>query len=132
MSYKDDLDKLIIWAESKGYSVVLSTSEDNSIDSISKLIFISTNQSVKKQVCVLLHECGHAQVFSNNGSISMGSVGKKWGEKSKKRKTSVVIEEVEAWRRGINLAKKLKISLTEDEIKLNMINAISKYIKWAQ
>lgn len=130
LNYKEDLDKLIIWSNEKGYSVDISIDGDNSVDRESKIISISNKRNIEYQICVLLHECGHIQIFENEGTLSMGGPRIKWGNSSRKYKTSVLIEEVEAWRRGINLSKKLKLSIDIDIIKVNMVNAILKYAKW--
>jgi len=130
MSYREDLDKLIIWAESRGYMVDISPSGDNSVDKESKIISISSRRDIRYQVCVLLHECGHVQIFDNSGTMDMDDLTSKGGKNSRKRKTAVLIEEVEAWRRAINLSKKLNISVETEYIKSCMINAILKYAKW--
>jgi len=128
--YKNDLEKLIVWSNEKGYMVDISPEGDNSVDKISKIISISNKRDIEYQVCVLLHECGHIQIFENEGVLNMDKTRTKWGNSSRKYKTSILIEEVEAWRRGINLSKKLKLSINIDIIKFNMINAILKYAKW--
>jgi len=130
ISYKEDLEKLIIWSSEKGYLVDITTDGDNSVDRESKIISISSRRDLEYQVCVLLHECGHIQIFENEGILSMDKTRTKWGSNSRKYKTSILIEEVEAWRRGISLSKKLKLSIDIDIIKFNMVNAILKYAKW--
>jgi len=130
IDYKEDLDKLIMWANERGYSVDVSPDGDNSVDGESKIIFISSKRTTDYQVCVLLHECGHIQIFENKGTLNMTDSKSQWSEASRKHRASILIEEVEAWRRGINLSRKLKLSIDIDTIKLNMINAILKYAKW--
>lgn len=130
IEYKEDLEKLISWAIDKGYSVELSADGDNSVDRDSKIISLSNKRALSYQVCVLLHECGHIQIFENEGTLCMDQIRSNWSENSRKARTSILIEEVEAWRRGINLSKKLKLSIDIETIKLNMINAILKYAKW--
>lgn len=130
INYKEDLEKLISWATDKGYSIDISAEGDNSVDRGAKIISLSNKRPLKYQVCVLLHECGHIQIFENEGTLCMDRIRSNWSANSRKAKTSILIEEVEAWRRGTNLAKKLKLSVSDDDIKLNMINAILKYAKW--
>jgi hypothetical protein len=130
LKYKDDLEKLTSWALDKGYSVEISMDGDNSVDREAKLISLSNKRPLEHQVCVLLHECGHIQIFENEGTLCMEDIRSKWSENSRKAKTSVLIEEVEAWRRGINLARKLRLSINLETIKLNMVNAILKYAQW--
>lgn len=129
-SYQEDLDKLIIWAEERGYSTDISPDGDNSVDGETKTISVSNKRSLEYQVCVLLHECGHVQIFENKGTLDMDHFRSKWSSKSRKVKTSILIEEVEAWRRGLNLSKKLNLSIDRNIIKGHMINAILKYAKW--
>ncbi len=130
MSSKDGIDALILWASNKGYTIEISKDGDNSVDSKSKHISVSSSKSCEEQLAIIMHECGHIQMFLNGGILKMSSHTSKWEESSRKYKTCILIEEVEAWRRGIALANKLKIKFDEDFIKISMINAILKYAKW--
>ena len=40
-------------------------------------------------------------------------------------------EEMEAWQRGRNLAKKLKLRINDDVLELIRINCLKSYAKWA-
>ena len=121
---------MILWASNKGYTIEISKDGDNSVDSKSKHISVSSSKSCEEQLAIIMHECGHIQMFLNGGILKMSSHTSKWEESSRKYKTCILIEEVEAWRRGIALANKLKIKFDEDFIKISMINAILKYAKW--
>jgi len=40
-------------------------------------------------------------------------------------------EEMEAWQRGRNLAKKLKLRIDEDVLDLIRTNCLKSYVKWS-
>jgi hypothetical protein len=130
MSDRDGIDVLIAWASNKGYTIEISKEGDNSVDGKSKHISVSSLKSKEEQLAIIMHECGHIQMFINGGILKMDEQSSKWSEDSRKYKTCVLIEEVEAWRRGIALAKKLDIVFDDNFVKLTMINAILKYAKW--
>jgi len=132
MTSEDNLDTLVFWATSKGYHVEFTKGVDSCICHITKIIEINASVSMDNQVIHLLHECGHALIFDN------GSVFNFKGKKNYDLETQndgdriyTVIEEAEAWRRGRELAKRLKIEVDEDVWEGSMIDALKEYINWA-
>ena len=93
---------------------------------------INSTRSLETQLYILLHECGHILV-SESDSIVNGAeeVFDKYGEKTKIYKVFTVIEEVEAWKRGLRLAKKLNIPVNKEKWNRDVARAINSYMKWA-
>lgn len=130
MDWTIHINNLIYWADEKGYHVTLEKNGDDSICYISKIIEINNSMPPKTQVIRLLHECGHVLIFEN-GSPYNFERKRVLPEDSTPFKVFTVIEEVEAWKRGKELAKRLNIPIEDEEWEGNMVKAIKKYINWA-
>lgn len=131
MNYKDSLNAVTFWAESNGYSVIIDKDSDDSIDTESKFIFIKSTNRLETQLYTLLHECGHHLVRKNGSIFQYDDIRDSYGERSNIHKSFVLIEEVEAWRRGYSLGKRLGVPI--DDYRWNRIvgSAINKYAVWA-
>jgi hypothetical protein len=127
---KSAIECLASWAVDKGYHVSFEKKGEDSICHISKQIEINNSMPNEIQFYRLLHECGHALIFENGGSIDYKSKDLDSPDNSDKR-TYIVIEEIEAWKRGLTLAKRLKLPVDDKKWEAAMISAIKKYIKWA-
>lgn len=124
------LDSLIVWAYEKGYHVDFTPNGDDCICNISKIIEINSSASTKKQIIRLLHECGHVLIFSNGSKFNFIDK-EKYKENTDGYKIYTIIEEIEAWKRGRELANRLKIPIDDVEWEKSMVSALKKYVKWA-
>ena len=131
MPIRDDLWSVIYWAESIGYSVIVEKDSDDSIDTESKFIFIKSTNRLETQLYTLLHECGHHLVRHNGSVFQYDDIKDSYSEKSNTHKTFVLIEEVEAWRRGYLLGKRLGVAINDDRWNRMVGSAINKYAYWA-
>jgi hypothetical protein len=130
MDWTIHINNLIYWANEKGYHVEMLEGGDDSICQESKLIEINSSSRTELQVIRLLHECGHALIFENGSSFNFKEKRSE-SESSVKYKVFTVIEEVEAWKRGRDLAKRLSIPIDDSEWEKDMVKALKKYINWA-
>lgn len=130
MDWENYLDILIGWVHDKNYHVILEDNGDNSICSISKTIEINNSTTLENKVYYLVHECGHLLVYKNKSLFELENA-KRFGENTSSFKTLRVMEEVEAWKRGWNLALRLDIKLDPDKFEKKMLRALKKYIDWA-
>lgn len=129
------------WAEDRGYYVYFEENGDNCICPISKLIEINSSAPLRRQVYCLLHECGHALIIDNGSfwnfednkrpELIEMSPHEESSPLSESEKVFTVIEEIEAWERGLKLAQRLKIPICRKEWEVEMADAIKKYIDWA-
>lgn len=120
------------WLDKRSYYVEFSKTGDDSVDRFNRTISINTTRSPETQLHVILHECGHILVFESDTIVSgIDEVLNKYSEKSKIHKTFTVIEEVEAWKRGLKLAKKLGIPINKEKWNKDVARAIYKYMLWA-
>ena len=125
------LDLLVIWAYDRGYSVFFERNGDDSICDNSKIISIKNTVTKESQLFTLLHECGHLLIYKNGDVFNLNDIRASYSEGSQIYKTYRVIEEIEAWKRGRQLAKRLNISIDQDRWDRAISRAITKYIKWS-
>ena len=130
MDWNLHINNLIYWANKKGYHVEISKEGDDSICYISKVIEINSSSKESVQVIRLLHECGHVLIFEHD-SIFNFKDKRDSPKECVAHKVFTVIEEIEAWKRGRELAKRLEIPIEEAEWESDMVRALKKYINWA-
>jgi hypothetical protein len=128
MDWNTHINSLVIWANQRGYHVDIVKKGDNSICRISKIIEINASSHPEKQLIRLAHECGHALIFDNGSNFNFENANP---EGSTKNKVYTVMEEIEAWKRGRELLKRLKIPINEEAWEKDMVSALKKYINWA-
>ena len=120
------------WLDKRNYYVEFSSSGDDSVDRVNRIVSINTTRSLETQVHVILHECGHVLIAESDPVVSgIDEVLKKYSNKSKIHKTFTVIEEVEAWKRGLKLAKRLGIPINKEKWNKDVARALYKYMLWA-
>jgi hypothetical protein len=124
---------LVNWIENKkGYIVHFATEgELNIIDSDFNEIVIDERLSYELQTYVLLHECGHILTWENGMFLSLEKKASRHKAATFKERTFTVIEEIEAWKRGLSLAKRLNIPVDVVKWEEEMASAIGKYITWS-
>ena len=130
--YKQNLYKLRGWLKNKNFELDVShTVYDNVlIDKFSKIVEISARQSLKNQIYCLLHECGHI-ILKNNKNFS--SQFPAYSSKKIKRKNNLLLEydtireETYAWDKGMELAKRLKIKLDQDDYRKFAFSKLRTY-----
>ena len=130
MDWNKYLGSLEIWASDRNYHINFTRNGDNCICHVSKIIEINSSCAPDKQVIYLLHECGHALIF-DNGSSHNFKAKRSYKKHTVASKVFVVIEEIEAWRRGRELAKRLNIPIDDVIWEKSMVKALKKYINWA-
>jgi hypothetical protein len=130
MDKKEYLDLLIDWAHNKNYSVDFKKNGYDSVCDVSKTIEINSSLPIRTQVIRLLHECGHVLIFEN-GSHFKFNEKTHYSPKSTNCKIFTIIEEIEAWKRGKELAIRLHIPIIDEVWDKAMVSALNKYVKWA-
>ena len=130
MDWESHRESLIIWAEQNHYHVNLVKNGDDAVCWISKIIEINSSKSMETQVIRLAHECGHVLIFKN-GSVIDFREKQSASNKTVSYKVYTVIEEVEAWKRGRELVRRLAIPIDDSRWEKDMVSALKKYINWA-
>lgn len=132
MNHEDAITAVTYWFQQKGYHVEIDRDGEDAIDRDSKFVSINSTRSLETQLHVILHEAGHLLVEKSD-KITNGipEVLSKYSEKSKIHRTFTVIEEIEAWKRGLKLANRLGIKINKEKWNKDVARAIYKYMVWA-
>jgi len=129
--------KVCEWVEDRGYQVVEGPDEEDACWSDVKQITIYSSQGIENRLYSLLHECGHALIRSNTKDFEYQYPAHATAEldgrrrRSDKYKVSLVEEEVEAWKRGLRLAKRLGIFIDENNYNKLKTKCLIGYFNWA-
>jgi len=131
-----NLKKVFSWLNNKGYEVIFHNDSDSVIFSDRK-IFIDKRSNLENQLYSILHECGHILQHQNKSIFNKSFKYQHVAENDKRKarsyayRLSVLEEEIDAWKRGKKLAKRLNIKL--DEIKFEKYKAkyTMTYVNWA-
>ena len=131
-----NLEILKKWISKKGYTVNESASLSDEIDFFAKEITINKNQTSKNKLYSLLHEAGHLMISNNINSflnfvpLYPNHLYDGRTMRSRKYKVSVLCEEIEAWKKGMRIAKRLNIELDKDDYLDYMSKNVWTYIKY--
>lgn len=127
---KSDLTKLLSWCKKKKLQVIMSPKAENFRDG-SKIV-ISSRLSHSTKVVYILHEAGHALIDSQEDCSRFGAgYPSSSTKKTFLNRSAIVFEELEAWKRGWDLAKRLKLKLSKSFYNKKRNEAIKLYFKWA-
>ena len=130
MTQQESIDTVIYWLHKRGYFVDFSYNGDDSVDRESKIISINTTRSLETQLYTLLHECGHILIYGSDKVTNVKEVTDNYNEKSNIHRVFRVVEEVEAWKRGLSLANRLGISVDKEKWNRDVARALKQYMKW--
>jgi hypothetical protein len=140
-----DLLKIENWCTKKKIKVVYKTGVISNYDDFKRTITINKTCTLANKFYTLLHECGHALIMDNSIKSKVKRknhpgrfTARDWYSDIKKiRKhhvnemvVDVIDEETEAWRRGEQLAKRLKIKYDQNEFNKAKFDALMSYVKW--
>jgi len=130
----DGLTLLIDWCQSKSLCIKFTNRYGGYFDPNKKEVQVNARLAPEMQLIVLLHECGHFLVDVhrpkhriNRGYDALDALAGKTTES----RVDIVDEELEAWRRGLSLAKRLKIKLNEEKYNQVRSKCVKTYMKWA-
>lgn len=137
MNLKASMSFLENWVYKKGWDIEY-TSHGDCIDFDNKIIFINSRQSAKRQYYALIHEIGHFLIsknkafYKNNHPVQYQiNVEYKKPRPSKKQKVDKVLEEINAWNKGKELARRNKLYFKNNEYFGEVSESIYSYFKWA-
>jgi len=125
--------RLGLWVEKKGYSIKCYTDADDRLDFETTTIHIDSRQHAENRFYTLLHECGHLLIsnsykqFQKDHPVYAASSDTR-KSKGKAYQVSLVAEEIEAWKRGRRLAKRLKLHVNNKKFNKVMSDCVMTYI----
>ena len=126
-------DMISSWVASKGFDVECHTDADDRLEFEEKTIYIDSRQHAENRFYTLLHEAGHllisqtaSQFQKDHPMYAMSCDVRKY--KSKAYQVSLVAEEIEAWKRGRRLAKRLGLEVNDNKLDKIMTDCVMSYI----
>lgn len=128
-----DLEAIVSWCEDRGLEVVFTRRAAGIYQVDSKKISVASNLRPHKQVCVMLHECGHYLVGREEDHDKFGMGYPQTDPevtKTFRHRVAVLEEELEAWHRGWKLAKRLELLIERDTFDAIKLDCIRSYLKW--
>jgi len=134
--YEKQFKEVSKWAGKYGVKVKLAWGEDDCYEPSEKTITINSRQGPEIRYYTLLHECGHVLIanhwkdFDKEHPMYASSTDLRTA-KSKAFKVSIVAEELEAWKRGRRLSKKLGHKINDEKFDNLITENVMSYIKWA-
>ena len=101
-----------------------------------KIIKIYSLNGVESRLFALLHECGHALIRRNHDSFKAKypAHAEHDGDRRKESaafRLSTLEEEIDAWKRGWNLAKRLGLSIDRGAWDKQRTKFLMTYVVWA-
>ena len=137
MTFSDSYKTIESWGYSKGDEVLLETDGADGVYFTCNQIVLNSRNHIEKRLYILLHECGHILINNNSSdrvfSLSLDTEAIMGGKKvSRKRRVAKLAEEMEAWKRGENLASRLGIKINEKKFDKIRADSIMSYVEWAK
>ena len=136
MACIDRIEAVILWCESRGISVSFVREPNGEYDLNDRSISINGRLAPETQLFILLHECGHSLIGTRQRRQRYGNghsavdVDLRFARRLLHR-IDVIDEELEAWHRGLKLAKRLGIQINVDRYNLVRARCIKAYARWA-
>lgn len=136
LSAIDALQELTNWCTLRGINVDFSREAGNFYYNDEGTIQINVNMRPPTQLNTLLHECGHVLIMSRKRSrhdrfgAGYGYCGSPIGRLAF-HKCNIVDTEMEAWHRGMSLARRLRLSIDVSLFEHDMSKSMRSYFKWA-
>ena len=134
----DDYEKVKEYAtQVLGYEGLEGSDYIDECDASLKEISICSRTGIEKRLYGLLHECGHALIRKDWGKFSKEYKRRVQGDidgrtaRTELYRVATIEEEVEAWKRGKRLAKRLGIELYEDRFNAHKAECLMTYVRWA-
>ena len=135
--FKLGIHSAVEWAEKKGVSVEFDYCVQDEYRSADNLITVNTRQGIENQLYSLLHECGHLALDKNEKlyskrfptSMKLAIKSNKALERSKKYKVDVMAEEIDAWRKGREIANRLDVYVNDEKYYNIQTECLYSYIQ---
>jgi hypothetical protein len=119
-----------------GIVVVLEKGEEDRWDPMTRSVYLDRSYSWEKRYYILLHELGHILIaktsnkFNEDYPMYANSVDNR-RTRSKAYRVSLIAEELEAWKRGRKMGKKMGHFIDDTKYDKLISDNVMSYIQWA-
>ena len=138
------MEKLRGWLEARGVGLVVRRgAEDCFVSGGSERPVVQLNGAASRaeQMHGALHECGHVQVWlarrrrprhrvAGCSLVELEKNAGRWKPRSKRRRLATMEEEIEAWTRGLRLARRLRVRVKAEAFEVSRARALMTYARW--
>ena len=136
--YEQSINIITQWAATKGYKVFGKWEIDAFYEDDKEIVYSLRTKEKKNQMYSLLHECGHALAYESKGYKNRFPTMSKRRFKTAKVnprtnafKVEQIIEEHDAWERGLRLAARLGIEIDKEDYNKYASRWVMSYIRKA-
>jgi len=136
--YKESINIITRWAASKGYSTFGKWEIDAFYDKDKEIVYSLSTRNPKNQMYSLLHECGHALAYESKGYkdrfptlAARRFKTAKVNPRTNTFKVEGIIEEYDAWHRGLKLAERLGIEVDKEDYGKYASRYVMTYVRRA-
>ena len=134
--WNSQIEDIINWLSSKGYEACFNKDAEDCVCFMSKKVFINSRCHPETKYYTLLHESGHILVAQDSNKFekempmyARSDDGR--NARSKAYRVSTIAEELEAWKRGRRLARRLKHHVDDAKYDKHITDGVMSYIEWA-
>ena len=136
--YEQSINIITQWAATKGYKVFGKWEIDAFYEDDKEIVYSLRTKEKKNQMYSLLHECGHALAYESKGYKNRFPTMSKRRFKTAKVnprtnafKVEQIIEENDAWERGLRLAARLGIEIDKEDYNKYASRWVMSYVRKA-
>ncbi len=119
MTDGERLELLTAWADSKGYHVEQEPNHQVLVDHKEKVIWLDKEETLRRRVYSLLHECGHV-AQEEAKATRLFDQSRLWE----------LEDEMDAWRRGWNLSQQLDLGMPLRGFRRIATECVMTYVKY--
>jgi len=137
--YKTYIEMITQWAAAKGYKVFGKWEIDAFYEDEKEIVYSLRTKKKENQVYSLLHECGHALAYESQGYKNRFPTMSKRRFKTAKVnprtnafKVEQIVEEYDAWGRGLKLADRLGIEIDKESYNNYASRWVMSYVRKAK
>lgn len=126
--------KLASWAATKNYKVECLSDAEDQLDFYTRTISINSRQHAENRFYSLAHECGHllisgsAEQFQKDHPVYAFSGKPGLRQKTRAYQVSLIAEEIEAWKRGRRLVKRMRMYIDDEKFDKLMSGCVMSYV----
>lgn len=138
-TWQVQFDRLVERVERLGYTVELETRAQDRAELAEGTIIINSTKHAESRFYTLLHELGHVLIRTGWDDYSktypyfnvdpLADFDRRQ-ERSRTYQVALIAEEIEAWRVGLEYARKCRYYVDRDKYNKESSTAIHSYIKW--
>lgn len=96
-----------------------------------RTIRISSRRKKENQLYYLLHELGHVLFYLDQRDFGVVTLGAKKTNNSKSKRVATVVEEMIAWKMGLELVPALGFMINRENCDKVMVECLQSYFEWA-